>query len=272
MRRNPIHLCLALVFSLVLLAVAATPAVAQQDMEAARPFDAVDTVWLEDMTWMEIRDAVRSGKTTVILPFGSIEFSGPYTVVGKHNPILRSTVESVARALGTALIAPIVKFESTANPDDLAYGAVVLRPATYKAVATDMAISLQQHGFEHIVLLGDSGGNQQGLREVALALDSRWAQESTTIHFIPEYYGSWQAVDEEVGNMGLDAAPDPDTTDDYSMTAMLIALDSEATRFERRVAAGLATVSGNNLLPVEQTIASARKFIDMRVRATAGGD
>ena len=54
MRRNPIHLCPALVFSLLLLAVTATPAVAQQDMEAPRPFDAVDTVWLEDMTWMEV--------------------------------------------------------------------------------------------------------------------------------------------------------------------------------------------------------------------------
>ena len=37
------------------------------------------------------------------------------------------------------------------------------------------ARSLKQHGFLDIVLVGDSGGNQEGQRLVAVALNKEWA-------------------------------------------------------------------------------------------------
>ena len=50
------------------------------------------------------------------------------------------------------------------------------------------------HGFEHIVLIGDSGGNQAGMKAVAEELSAKWAAkragaaQDALIHFIPEYY------------------------------------------------------------------------------------
>ena len=80
------------------------------DPNTPRPIEAVETVFVEEMTWMEVRDALRAGKTTVIVPTGGVEQNGPYLATGKHNYILRATTEAIARKLGNALVAPIIAF------------------------------------------------------------------------------------------------------------------------------------------------------------------
>lgn len=40
-----------------------------------------ESVFLEDLTWLEVRDAVAAGKTTVILPTGGTEQNGPHIVL-----------------------------------------------------------------------------------------------------------------------------------------------------------------------------------------------
>ena len=79
--------------------------------EAVRPIDMLDTVWIEEQTWMETRDAIRAGKTIAIIGAGGLEQNGPYTPNAKHNYVLRTTCEATARKLGNALCAPIVWLE-----------------------------------------------------------------------------------------------------------------------------------------------------------------
>ena len=76
----------------------------------ARPIAARDSVFIEELTWLEVRDAIRAGKTTVIIATGGVEQNGPYLASGKHNYVLRATTEAIARKLGNALVAPIVPF------------------------------------------------------------------------------------------------------------------------------------------------------------------
>lgn len=99
---------------LLVLAAAGLVAFAQKamnpDPNGPRPVEALDTVWVEEMTWMEVRDALRAGKTTVIVPTGGVEQNGPYLATGKHNVVLRATCEAIARKLGDALVAPVVAF------------------------------------------------------------------------------------------------------------------------------------------------------------------
>src|SRR5437660_9215486 len=80
------------------------------DPNTPRPIEALDTVFIEEMTWMEVRDALKAGKTTVLVPTGGVEQNGPYLATGKHDYILRATTEAIARKLGNALVAPIVPF------------------------------------------------------------------------------------------------------------------------------------------------------------------
>src|SRR5258706_2078473 len=139
-----------------------------------RPIDLRDTLWIEDLTMLEVRDLIKAGKTTALILTGGIEENGPYLTTGKHNNVLRAMGDPIARALGNALIAPIVTLEP-GNPERIRMpGTVLLSPDTFKAVVSDMAVSLKTQGFKHIVLLGDNGGNVRPLGEVAEALNTKW--------------------------------------------------------------------------------------------------
>src|ERR1700760_2669389 len=69
-----------------------------------------DTVQFDRLTWTEIRSAVLSGKTTIIIPVGGTEQSGPYIAVGKHNVRVAALSDRIARQLGNALVAPVIAY------------------------------------------------------------------------------------------------------------------------------------------------------------------
>src|SRR5512134_3760508 len=89
---------------------------AQAIVDGVRPIEALDTVWIEEQSWMETRDAIRGGKTIAIIGSGGNEQNGPYQPNGKHNYVLRATCEAIARTMGNALCAPIVTLEP-GNPE-----------------------------------------------------------------------------------------------------------------------------------------------------------
>src|SRR5690348_7964434 len=86
-------------------------------IDAANPVATPNTVWMEEMTWMDVRDALKAGKTTVIISTGGMEPNGPWLATGKHNYVLQANCEAIARKLGNALCAPIVKFVPEGNVD-----------------------------------------------------------------------------------------------------------------------------------------------------------
>ena len=50
------------------------------------------------------------------------------------------------------------------------------------------AKSLKAGGFKDIILIGDSGGNQDGMRDVAAKLNQEWKGSGFRAHFIGDYY------------------------------------------------------------------------------------
>ena len=83
----------------------------EAEMAAPRPIAAFDSVWTEELTWMEVRDAIKAGKTTGLILTGGVESNGPHLATGKHNFILKVMGEAIARKLGNVLVAPIVTLE-----------------------------------------------------------------------------------------------------------------------------------------------------------------
>ena len=71
---------------------------------------APDTVFLEELTWTEVRDALADGTTTVIIPTGGTEQNGPHMVLGKHNYLVKHKAGEVARRLGNTLVAPVMAY------------------------------------------------------------------------------------------------------------------------------------------------------------------
>ena len=74
------------------------------------------TVFLEELTWTELRDLIHAGKTTIIVPIGGTEQNGPHMALGKHNRRVEVLSEKIARALGNALVAPVVAYVPEGDP------------------------------------------------------------------------------------------------------------------------------------------------------------
>jgi creatinine amidohydrolase len=244
-------------------------AVAGPDINMPRPIAAVDSVFIEELTWLEVRDALRAGKTTVIVATGGVEQNGPYLVTGKHNYVLRATTEAIARKLGNALVAPIVAFVPEGNIDPasghMRYpGTISVRAQTFERLLTDIAESLRVHGFRHIILIGDSGGNQQGMADVARLLSTKWRHGGTRIYFVPQYYREWtnpQGPKRLLESQGIHQTPEG-LHDDFIVSAVLMSVDPQLVRMRQRMQAGKFSINGVSLAPPEKSIALGRQLVD----------
>ena len=240
------------------------------DPNGPRPIDGVDSVFLEELTWMEVRDAMRAGKTTVIVATGGIEQNGPYLALGKHNYVLRATTEAIARKLGDALVAPIVPFvpEGDIEPPTghMKYpGTISLEEDTYRRLLTDIVRSFKTHGFRNIVLLGDSGGNQKGMQQVAEELSKRWSGSGTRVLFVPEYY-NYPAVKKWLETQGI-RQTDEGIHDDFAISSTMMTVDPNTVRMKQRQAKGKLTINGVSLAP-PKSIEMGKKVVGYRADAT----
>src|SRR5262249_1225415 len=244
----------------------------EEEGATARPIAAVDSVWIEELTYLEVRDAMKAGKSTALILAGSTEQNGPYLVAAKHQIALRQTGEAIARKLGNALVAPIVPIEA-GNPENkyLEWGSLYFSDDTFRAVIRDMATSLKSQGFKNIVLLGDSGGDTAGLKAVAQELTAKWGG-TPGIYHIPEYYNWAQpgvpggtSVRQFTVESGIPEKFDADGIhDDYGLTSVLMAYDPKAVRLDQRVAANKTTINTISIVPKEKTIAFGKKIVEWR--------
>ena len=151
------------------------------------------SVYLEDLTWTELRDAQAVGKSTIIIPVGGTEQNGPLMAIGKHNVRVKFLAGKIAEGLGDALVAPVVAYvpEGNISPptEHMRFpGTITVPDDVFEKVLESAAKSFATHGFKDIVLIGDHGGYQKDLAIVAERLNSEWGNGPARAHFIAEYY------------------------------------------------------------------------------------
>jgi len=145
------------------------------------------SVEFEMMTWPELKDAMHEGKTTVLVYNGGTEQRGPQNVAGGHTLMGRATVKAVAEKLGNAIAAPVMPF-SVNNADPNLPGTIGLTPPLFAAVNEQVAEQLIKNGFRNVVLMGDHGGGQKELGEVAKKLDQKYASQGIRVVFCGDVY------------------------------------------------------------------------------------
>jgi creatinine amidohydrolase len=152
------------------------------------PTQAPDTVFIDELTWEETRDAINAGKTTVIIPTGGTEKNGYHMILGKHNYIVTHAANLMARRLGNTLVAPTVQYVPEGNPDRTQPGVISLPSPAYDLLLDAAARSLKAHGFTNILFIGDCGGNQGGMTAVANTLTEEWKAENIKVLALTAYY------------------------------------------------------------------------------------
>jgi creatinine amidohydrolase len=145
-------------------------------------------VEFELMTWPELKRAIHEeGKTTVIVFNGGTEQRGPQGITAAHTFVARTLGKEIALKLGNAIIAPVVPYSvnraSAALP-----GTIGVSGPLFAAINEEVAEQLIINGFRNVVLMGDHGGGQQELSEVAQKLDAKYAGQGIRVIYVDDAY------------------------------------------------------------------------------------
>jgi creatinine amidohydrolase len=248
-----------LVLATLIVACSAVPIAAQVP----------DTVFLEDLTWTEVRDALAAGKTTIIIPTGGTEQNGPHMVLGKHNYLVKHKAGEVARRLGNALVAPVMAYVPEGDVDPptghMRFAGTITTPQdVFVKVLEFAARSLKQHGFRDIALMGDSGGNQAAQKSVAEVLNKEWAGTPARVHHLSDYYpgpgDAWLKTQGETDEVIGSHASIHDT-------ASLMVLNPSMLRRDKLAPGKSGDGSGVVGNPARSTVEYGKRILEMQIDA-----
>ena len=240
---------------------------------AKGPNATLPSLFLEELTWTEVRDAIGSGVNAVIVPTGGTEKNGFHMIMGKHNVHSKAGAKLMAERLGNALVAPVLDYVPEGNVDPpsghMRYAGTITLPNEYFMKVTEYAArSFKAHGFTDIVLLGDSGGNQRGLAAVAELLNEEWAGSGVRVHHVPEYY---IAAFQPPGEFFQWLEAQGETPEDIGShagilcTAQLLAIDPSTVRADK--IAGSDPANGVRGDPRRATAAYGEKGVEFKIEA-----
>ena len=226
------------------------------------------SVLIEDLTWMEVRDAIAGGKTTAIYYAASIEQNGPGLALGKHLFIAHYAAQRIAEELGNALVYPTMPYAIAGDPikktGHMRFpGTVSLSEETFGAVAREVAISALAAGFKNVALMGDHGGGQQTLKKVAEALDAEWSPKGVHVYYIPDlYYKEKEQMKEYLTkrNMAIDEHAGIDDTSEV----MFIDKENKWVRKDKLAPDdGKMGVRGD---PTQASVELGKMFIEFKIK------
>ena len=254
----------ALIFLVFLCATAS--ALAQQSPSS-------HSLFLEELTWTEVRDATQAGKTTVIVPVGGTEQNGPHMVLGKHNARVKLLASRIAAQLGNALVAPVLAYvpEGQDSPPTAHMrfpGTITIPEATLEAILLSAARGFRLHGFKDVVFIGDHGGYQKVLHKAAATLNREWAKTPVRAHAIEEYYAASSAgFAGMLRGKGFSAA-EIGTHAGLADTSLALAVDPSLVRMDKLGAATRGKADGVYGDPRRASAELGRPGLEMIVTRT----
>lgn len=168
--------------------------------------ETMPTVWLEEMTWPEVQNALRFGYTNVLIPTAGINQNGPHMPLNARRMIIHKTAEKLARRLGNTVVAPIIDFTPQGSIESreghTRFPGTISMPGKVFADTLDyMVRSLHKQGFTQFFIIGEGIGNQQVQEQIAKAL----SQRQIPVFHISDYYAV-AAQEEYLRKQGFDSA------------------------------------------------------------------
>ena len=148
------------------------------------------SVFIEDLTSPELRDAIAAGKTSAIIYAGGIEQNGAHMALIKHNVIARHVAGQIAERLGTALVYPIIPFSMNGDPSAEKAGhmrfpgTITVSSDVFLGVIRGVTLSAISAGFKNVFVMGDHGGGQAELKLAAESLDNDWKGKGVHVSYV----------------------------------------------------------------------------------------
>lgn len=118
----------------------------------------MNTILLDEMTWPEVRDALKNGFRTVVFAISATEQHGLHMPLATDALLGDWLARTVAARLGNSLVAPTIRVGCSSHHMSFP-GTISLEEATLVATIRGYCLSLVRHGFERFVLIPSHGGN-----------------------------------------------------------------------------------------------------------------
>jgi creatinine amidohydrolase len=228
------------------------------------------TVELRDLTWIEVRAAIRAGYRTAIVPTGGIEQNGAHMILGKHDYIVAWAADRIALGLGRTLVAPVLSYVPEGDYDPPSGhmrwpGTLGISEAAFAGVLEGVARSLKAHGFTVICFMGDHGGSQPVQAKIAASLSLEWKFDAVRVVNLDAYYND--NVQVKLLEAGGEAAVSIGQHASIIDTSELMAVHPEGVdlaRISKTLFAGQTGASGE---PEKANGKLGERLIMMRVNA-----
>ena len=228
------------------------------------------SLFLEELTWTEVRDHAKAGKNVILVPIGGTEQNGPHMVLGKHNVRARFLAGKIAAALGNALVAPVVSYvpEGSIDPPTAHMrfpGTITVPEDAFEKMLESAARGFRLHGFRHVVFLGDHGGYQKSLKAVADRLNREWARDRVRAHAVEEYYRASDAGFAEMLKSRGFKEDEIGTHAGLADTSLALAVDPALVRREKLGSPSMGAADGVYGKPDRATAELGKAGVDLIV-------
>jgi creatinine amidohydrolase len=228
----------------------------------------VRSVWIDDLTWWEVRDAIAGGKRTAIIYTGSSEQNGPHMVIGKHNFIAHYAAQRIAEELGDALVYPTLPFAVTGNAiartGHMRFpGSVTLPSEVFFGVVRAVAQSALTAGFKVVAIMGDHGGGQEELALAAKELDAQSRADGARVLYVGDLYTKTEAQFREIlAKRGL---PDKEVHAGIPDTSELLYLEAPGKWIRKDKFAAANEATGVQGSPTFASPELGKMYVDLKV-------
>jgi creatinine amidohydrolase/Fe(II)-dependent formamide hydrolase-like protein len=150
-------------------------------------------------------------------------------------------------------------------------GTITLPNEMFMDLLVHTAKSLEAGGFTDIVFIGDSGGNQNGMRDVAARLNQEWAGTGSRAHFIGDYYAKSSDDAERyiTQDLGI-AAENIGGHAGMSDTSQMLFVNPDYIRRDKLAPAGGFEGRGVSGDPTKASAELGQKLIEIKVDNAVG--
>src|SRR5262249_17603222 len=206
---EPMGGCMKKLLWLCLVVACLVPIAFSQMPQMATPGQGVagmnvdNVVELNLLTQSEVADKIKNGWTSIFIPTGGTEIRGPHAVIGVHTILATNRAIGAAKRLGKTIVAPTLPFavaatggasagnwtkymeDGTTAPD---VGAIQVPADIFKGIQQGAVESAAYMGFKDIFLMGDHGGGQDQMKEVADEMSMKLASRGVKVYIVPDFY------------------------------------------------------------------------------------
>jgi creatinine amidohydrolase len=158
----------------------------------------MDSIRIDELTWVDIKEKIENGYETVIFGVGSTEQHGP-SLPEKTDALQADQFANIlAKELGNTLQAPTISVGYSEYHLNFP-GTISLQKSTLSAIVEDYIDSLVRHGFKNIIIFISHGGNEEPIKEILPKMCEKYPNKNIFYYYTQDILPAIREMGQKYG-------------------------------------------------------------------------